>query len=393
MQGPVLDLPRVAIGSTHGDPRNVDLEAAAAKGIPCFRTRRNGGHVAELAVGLILGIEPRARFRRVTTSARARCTGTARSRTSVSATSQLAGRAAASSGSALRGTPAAGGSRASACRSSPAAPSPRATHTLDDLLAEADMVSMHAAVTPDTLGLMSAERFGLMQAENRLRELGPGRLHDLDALTAAPRAAASPGPRSTTSRAGAPPPTSRCWHAQRLRTPTAAARPDERTTPRDRRRARHAPPGRASRPTSPSRRSAPMADTTAPEVTSPTTTPGLPGGREEDAGGRGSSRARPATSPAACPSGWSACHPSSVAYDTMTLEDLVVVDLAAQSCRAAGRPTTEKDLHLAALLPLSGARGMIHAHAMYATMFALAHGPSPGDRGGGRVRRGRRALL
>ena len=34
-----------------------------------------------------------------------------------------------------------------------------ATHDLDDLLAEADVVSMHAAVTPDTLGLMSAERF------------------------------------------------------------------------------------------------------------------------------------------------------------------------------------------------------------------------------------------
>ena len=31
-----------------------------------------------------------------------------------------------------------------------------ATHSLDDLLAEADVVSMHAAVTPDTLGLMSA---------------------------------------------------------------------------------------------------------------------------------------------------------------------------------------------------------------------------------------------
>src|SRR5947209_343369 len=40
---------------------------------------------------------------------------------------------------------------------------PEATHSLDDLLAEADVVSMHAIVTPETTGLIGAEQFARMQ--------------------------------------------------------------------------------------------------------------------------------------------------------------------------------------------------------------------------------------
>ena len=36
---------------------------------------------------------------------------------------------------------------------------PDATHSLDDLLAEADVVSMHAAVTPESQGMIGAEQF------------------------------------------------------------------------------------------------------------------------------------------------------------------------------------------------------------------------------------------
>src|SRR4029079_273792 len=36
---------------------------------------------------------------------------------------------------------------------------PDATHSLDDLLAEADVVSMHAAVTPESEGMIGAEQF------------------------------------------------------------------------------------------------------------------------------------------------------------------------------------------------------------------------------------------
>ena len=55
--GPVLDLPLVAIGSTRGDPTNVDLDGATAKGIPVLRAPgRNADGVAEIAVGLLLAV-------------------------------------------------------------------------------------------------------------------------------------------------------------------------------------------------------------------------------------------------------------------------------------------------------------------------------------------------
>ena len=69
--------------------------------------------------------------------------------------------------------------------------------------------------------------------------------------------------------------------------------------------------------------------------------------------------------------------PSSVAYDTMTLDDLVVVDLDGTVVEGTRPPTTEKDLHLAALRRYPELGAVIHTHAVYATMFALAHEPIP----------------
>jgi L-fuculose-phosphate aldolase len=69
--------------------------------------------------------------------------------------------------------------------------------------------------------------------------------------------------------------------------------------------------------------------------------------------------------------------PSSVAYDTMTLEDLVVVDLDGTVVDGTRSPTTEKDLHLSALRAYPELGAVIHTHAVYATMFALAHEPIP----------------
>src|SRR4030081_123399 len=37
VKGPVLDLPPVALGSCRGDPTNVDVPGATAKGIPVLR--------------------------------------------------------------------------------------------------------------------------------------------------------------------------------------------------------------------------------------------------------------------------------------------------------------------------------------------------------------------
>lgn len=69
--------------------------------------------------------------------------------------------------------------------------------------------------------------------------------------------------------------------------------------------------------------------------------------------------------------------PSSVPYDTMTLEDLVVVDLDGEVVSGGRSPTTEKDLHLCVLRRYPELGSVIHTHAVYATMFALAHEPIP----------------
>jgi D-3-phosphoglycerate dehydrogenase len=54
-KGAVLDLPLEAIGSTRGDPTNVDLAGATERGIPVLRAPgRNADAVAELTVGLLL---------------------------------------------------------------------------------------------------------------------------------------------------------------------------------------------------------------------------------------------------------------------------------------------------------------------------------------------------
>ncbi len=116
-----------------------------------------------------------------------------------------------------------------------------------------------------------------------------------------------------------------------------------------------------------------MADT----VTSPTTTPEavlataqrmLAEGLVEGTSGNISGR---------LPDGLVCLSPSSVPYDTMTLDDLVVVDLDGTVVSGERSPTTEKDLHLAALRRYPELGCVIHTHAVYATMFALAHEPIP----------------
>ncbi len=77
------------------------------------------------------------------------------------------------------------------------------------------------------------------------------------------------------------------------------------------------------------------------------------------------------------PDGLVCLTPSSVAYDTMTLDDLVVVDLEGTVVDGHRSPTTEKDLHLATLRAYPELGAVIHTHAVHATMFALAREPIP----------------
>ncbi|MGH9233089.1 MAG: class II aldolase/adducin family protein [Acidimicrobiales bacterium] len=77
------------------------------------------------------------------------------------------------------------------------------------------------------------------------------------------------------------------------------------------------------------------------------------------------------------PDGLVCLTPSSVDYETMALDDLVVVDLDGAVVEGTRSPTTEKDLHLATLRRYPELGAVIHTHAVYATMFALAHEPIP----------------
>jgi L-fuculose-phosphate aldolase len=69
--------------------------------------------------------------------------------------------------------------------------------------------------------------------------------------------------------------------------------------------------------------------------------------------------------------------PSSLPYETMTLEDLVVCDVDGNVLEGTRGPTSEKALHLTVLREYDDVHATIHSHAMYATMFAVTRTPVP----------------
>lgn len=79
------------------------------------------------------------------------------------------------------------------------------------------------------------------------------------------------------------------------------------------------------------------------------------------------------------PDGNVVCTPASVDYEEMTVADLVVVDPdGAVVEKAEGRsPTSEVQLHLACYRAFDDVGSVIHAHPVWATMFACAHEPVP----------------
>jgi D-3-phosphoglycerate dehydrogenase / 2-oxoglutarate reductase len=186
VKGPVLDLPLVAIGSCRGDPNNVDVETATAKGIPVLRAPgRNADAVAEMTIALLFAVNrglvradldvregesyrdgtiPYQRFRAW----------------------QLAGRTAG-----LVGLGAVGRAtkwRLEGLGMNVIAYDPYADdakHSLDDLLAESDVISMHAAVTPETEGLIGADQFARMREGAIFINSARAGLHDTAALVAA----------------------------------------------------------------------------------------------------------------------------------------------------------------------------------------------------------------
>jgi L-fuculose-phosphate aldolase len=71
--------------------------------------------------------------------------------------------------------------------------------------------------------------------------------------------------------------------------------------------------------------------------------------------------------------------PSSVDYDAMQLDDLVVIDAEGKTLQAKeGRsPSSEKKLHVACYNAFDDVGSVIHSHPVWATMFAIAHQPIP----------------
>jgi D-3-phosphoglycerate dehydrogenase / 2-oxoglutarate reductase len=188
VKGPVLELPLVAIGSCRGDPNNVDVPAATAKGIPVLRAPgRNADAVAELTIGLTLAVNRGlVRADRDVRDGQVWRDGTIpyqRFRAW-----QLAGRTVGIVGLGAVGRAAQWRFEGLGMRVISADPyASDATHSLPDLLAEADVVSMHAAVTPETEHLIGAAEFARMKPEAIYVNSARALLHDTDALVVALR--------------------------------------------------------------------------------------------------------------------------------------------------------------------------------------------------------------
>ncbi|MFQ5415666.1 MAG: class II aldolase/adducin family protein [Myxococcota bacterium] len=69
--------------------------------------------------------------------------------------------------------------------------------------------------------------------------------------------------------------------------------------------------------------------------------------------------------------------PSSLDYDVMTLEDLVVIDADGQVLEGDRAPTTEKALHLTCMRAHPDIGAVMHCHALFASMFAINHESIP----------------
>jgi D-3-phosphoglycerate dehydrogenase len=181
--GPVFDLPLRLIGSTRGDPTNVDVAGATAKGIPVLKAPgRNADGVAEMTVALLFAVSrhvvpadadvralevfrdgtvPYQRFRAWEVNGR---------------TAGLIGLGAI--GRALRWRLEGLGMRVLAFDPY----SDEAKQSLDEVLEQSDVISMHAAVTPETLGLINAERIATMKDGVVYLNAARAALHDDDAL-------------------------------------------------------------------------------------------------------------------------------------------------------------------------------------------------------------------
>jgi D-3-phosphoglycerate dehydrogenase len=187
VNGPVFDCDLRVIGSCRGDPNNVDVPAATKAGIPVLRAPgRNADAVAEMTVALLFSVNrflvpadhdvragqvyaegkiPYQRYRAW----------------------ELAGKTAGLVGLGAVGRATKWRLEGLGLRVLAYDPfSSDATHTdLGEMLAECDVVSMHAVVTPETERIMGAAQFAAMKEGSIYLNSARAKLHDLDALVSA----------------------------------------------------------------------------------------------------------------------------------------------------------------------------------------------------------------
>ena len=186
VSGPVWDLPLVAVAATRGEPNNVDIAGATAAGVPVLRTPgRNADAVAELVIGLLIAVARRvlpadADVRQVQvfrdgTIPYQRFRGW-----------ELAGRRAAIVGYGAVGRALEWRLRGLGMEVVTYDPYVEgAGQDLEAAVAEADVVSLHAAVTPDTVGMFGKEQFSWMRPGSVFLNTARAKLADMDALVAA----------------------------------------------------------------------------------------------------------------------------------------------------------------------------------------------------------------
>ena len=184
--GAVLDLPLKIIGSTRGDPSNVDVKMATEKGIPVLHAPgRNADAVAEMTIGVLL-----AAIRHIIPADRDVRNGDFFKDGKIPYQRyrgfHLQGKTAG-----IVGLGAVGKTtrwRLEALGMNVIAHDPYnddAKHSLEELLKEADVVTMHAPPVPATLGMMGKEQFAMMKPGAVYVNTARAALHDLDALTEA----------------------------------------------------------------------------------------------------------------------------------------------------------------------------------------------------------------
>lgn len=183
VSGPVFDLPLRAVASTRGDPNNVDAAGATKAGIPVLYTPgRNADAVAEMTVALLFAVTRRL----LTADADVRAGQAFRDGTIpyqrfrawevAGQTAGLIGLGAVAK--ALKWRLEGLGVNVIACDPYNDA----ATHSLDELLAQADIVSLHAPVTDETVGMVGAAQFAAMRDGVVFLNSARAQLHDTDAL-------------------------------------------------------------------------------------------------------------------------------------------------------------------------------------------------------------------